>query len=281
MKIYFIFNKFKVVIYYFEFFFYKIYMNTYLEIKAKSARLEIFKFKTSSGVGHLASCLSCVDIVTSLYYDKLIDFDYKKDYCIFSKAHGSPSIYPILADLGFFDKDELNKYCQPNGLLRLHSDGSIPGCHFVGGSLGNGIGYAAGLAKVNNDKKVYVILGDAELYEGSVWESMFFIAHHNLTNLKLIVDRNKFGILGSTEELLKLNPLSDKFKAFGFDIMEIDGHNFDDLRKAFTYKNEKPLAIIANTVKGKGVSYMEDKYEYHTIIPKNKDDIAKGLEELQ
>lgn len=255
-------------------------MNKVLKDKAKYIRREIFKFKTSSGVGHLASSLSCVDIITSLYYDDDVIFNPKSDYLIFSKAHGSPSVYPILADLGFFDKDELNKYCQPNGILRLHSDGSIPGCHFVGGSLGNGIGYASGLAKAQKDKNIYVILGDAELYEGSVWETLIFIAHHNLKNITLIVDRNKYGILGGTEELLRLEPLAKKFEAFGFETVEIDGHDFDSLRNAFVSETDKPKAIIANTIKGKGVSYMEDKYEYHTIIPKKLEDIQKGLEEL-
>ena len=255
-------------------------MNNELESKAKTIRKEVFKFKTSSGVGHLASSLSCVDIVTSLYYDEEVQFDAHNDYLIFSKAHGSPAVYPILADLGFYDVEELDKYCRPGGILRLHSDGSIPGCHFVGGSLGNGIGYAAGLAFANKTKKVVVILGDAELYEGSVWETLIFISHHNLSNMLLVVDRNKYGILGATEELLKLEPLSDKFEAFGFETLEIDGHNFEDLRNAFTHESNKPVVVIANTIKGKGVSYMEDKYEYHTIIPKKPEDIQKGLEEL-
>jgi transketolase len=254
--------------------------NLELSEKAKQTRKEVFKFKTSSGFGHLASCLSCVDIVTSIYYDKNIDFNSKQDYLIFSKAHGSPAVYPILADLNFFDRSELDKYCRPEGILRLHADGSIPGCHFVGGSLGNGIGFAAGLAKANIDKKVFVILGDAELYEGSVWESMIFIAHHNLSNVTLIVDRNKFGILGATEDLLKLESLVDKFEAFGFDTLEIDGHDFDNLRTSLTHKSNKPVAIIAKTIKGKGVSYMEDKYEYHTIIPKSESNIMQGIEEL-
>jgi transketolase len=255
-------------------------MNEFLTQKAKHVRKEIFKFKTSSGVGHLASSLSCVEIITSLYYDEVVNFDAKSDYVIFSKAHGSPSVYPILADLGFFSKDELDKYCLPEGILRLHSDGSIPGCHFVGGSLGNGIGYAAGLAKAQPHKNVFVILGDAELYEGSVWESCIFISHHNLVNMTLIIDRNKYGILGGTEDLLKLEPLMKKFEAFGFETSEIDGHNFDSLRNAFISETNKPKAIIAHTIKGKGVSYMEDKYEYHTIIPKKHEEIQKGLEDL-
>lgn len=256
-------------------------MNDYLISKSKYTRKEIFKFKTSSGYGHLASCLSCVDIIVSLYYDKQVNFDINKNILIFSKAHGSPAVYPILADLNFFPKEELEKYCMPDGILRLHSDSSIPGCHFVGGSLGNGIGYAAGIAFGDRQNKLFCMLGDAELYEGSVWETLFFISHYNLLNLTLIVDRNKHGILGPTEKLLKIEPLKEKFEAFGFEVEEIDGHNFDDLRNAYLKTTNRPKVIIANTIKGKGVSYMEDKYEYHTIIPKSIEDIDKGLKDLE
>jgi transketolase len=256
-------------------------MSNYLEAKAKAFRKEIFKFKTRTGNGHLASCLCTVDVLVSLFYDEETLFDPKKDKVIFSKAHGSPAIYPILADLEVIPKDELDKYCRPEGILRLHSDQSIPGCYFVGGSLGNGIGYAAGRAKANPDSNIYVIVGDAELYEGSVWETLLFIAHHKLKNIRVIIDRNYMGILGKTEELVALEPLKDKLMAFGFDTEEIDGHNYDQLRNAFNYEPvHRPLAVIARTIKGKGVSYMEGKYEYHTIIPKSKEDVEQGLKEL-
>ena len=127
---------------------------------------------------------------------------------------------------------------------------------------------------------IYVVLGDAELYEGAVWETMMFITHHNLTNVTLIVDRNQLGILGATEELLKLEPLADKFRAFGYDTQVCDGHDFNQIQVAFKYVASKPKAIIFNTIKGKGVSYMEGKYEYHTIIPKSEQDINTGLNEL-
>ena len=127
-----------------------------------------------------------------------------------------------MADLGYFDQAELGKYCTPEGILRLHADASIPGCPYVGGSLGNALGYAAGAA-YQSDQEVYIILGDAELYEGAIWESLIFIAHHNLKNLHIIVDRNGLGILGATEELLKLEPLADKFTSFGFEVATIDG----------------------------------------------------------
>jgi len=250
-----------------------------LEKIAKSVRRRIFKFKTETGKGHLASCLSLVDLLVSMYYDEKTNFNHKEDIVIYSKGHGSPSVYPILADFGYIDDDELAKYCQPEGKLRLHADKSIPGCHFVGGSLGNGIGYAAGLA-YGTGKNVYAILGDAELYEGSVWETLMFVAHHKINNLYMIVDRNKMGILGKTEELLKLDPLKEKFESFGLEVHEVDGHNFDELRKVLSIKSDNPKMIIADTIKGKGVSYMEDVWQYHTIIPKDKDLLETAMEEL-
>jgi transketolase len=255
-------------------------LNSKLEAKAKEVRREIFDFKTRTGIGHLATSLSCVDMLISWFYDNETTFDHTKDIVLFGKAHGSPSIYPILAEFGYYPKDELDKYCTPDGILRLHSDGSIPGCHFVGGSLGNGIGYASGLAFANRDRDVYIIMGDAELYEGSVWESLIFIAHHKLTNLKIIVDRNGMGTIGETEKLLKLEPLKEKFEGFGFHVNTIDGHDFDDLRSVYSKDNTKVEVTIAETVKGKGVSYMEGDWRYHVIIPKSKEDIEQGLKEL-
>jgi|TARA_R110000796_G_scaffold149895_2_gene266706 transketolase len=252
--------------------------NKELEKIAKSVRKTLFEIKTRDGIGHLHSSLSCVDILVSLFYDDRTNFNHEKDIVLFGKAHGSPSIYPILADLEYFPKEELDKYCRPGGILRLHSDASIPGCHFVGGSLGNGIGYASGLALANRDKNYYIIMGDSELYEGSVWESLIFISHHNLTNLKIIVDRNGLGTIGETEKMLKLEPLEDKFKSFVGDVKTINGHDFDALRDIFS--NDIPQAIIADTIKGKGVSYMEGKWKYHVVIPSSEEDIKTGLEEL-
>lgn len=247
---------------------------------AKIIRREIFKFKTQSGYGHLASCLSCVDLLVSIYLDESSVFDIDHDRVIFSKGHGSPAVYPILAGLGLFPGDELDKYCQKEGMLRLHADYTIPGCFYVGGSLGNGIGFAAGLALARPWQKFYVILGDAELYEGSVWESLLFISQHNLTNIILIVDRNGYGILGHTEEMIKLEPLNMKFEAFGFEVVRTDGHNFSELREFFSQSNLKLRVLIADTIKGRGVSFMENRYEYHTIIPKDPEQISQGLVEL-
>lgn len=248
--------------------------------KAKYARKEIIRFKTNTGSGHLASSLSVVDTLVSLYYDNETFFNHKTDKIIFGKAHGGPAVYPILADLGYFSASELEKYCKPEGILRLHPDQTIPGCEFVGGSLGNAIGYAAGLAWADRGKKIICILGDAELYEGSVWESLLFIAHNKLSNLIILVDRNGLGILGETEVLLKLEPLSAKFSSFGFEVLVADGHNFNSLRNVFSKAPTKNTVVILNTIKSKGVAFMEGKAEFHTIIPKDKDVIKKMLEDL-
>jgi transketolase len=251
-----------------------------LALIAKDVRREIFRFKTSSGYGHLASCLSCVDILTSIYMDYESKFDINHDRIIFSKGHGSPAAYPILVGLGVIPESELEMYCKRDGILRLHADYTIPGCFFVGGSLGNGIGFAAGLALARPWQKFYAILGDAELYEGSVWESLMFINHHRLKNVIIVVDRNKHGILGNTEEMVRLEPLQDKFEAFGFQVTRLDGHDLNQLRSFFSQQTDEPRVLIADTVKGKGVSFMEDKYEYHTIIPKDPKAIELGMLEL-
>ena len=240
-----------------------------LQSKANSVRREIIKFKTNTGNGHLASALSIVDVLVSLYYDENTWFNHQEDEIVWGKAHGGPAVYPILSDLGYFPHEELEKYCRPGGILRLHPDGSIPGCNFVGGSLGNGIGYAAGLAFANPKKRYIAILGDAELYEGAVWETLILINHFQLKNLMIIVDRNGLGILGATEELLKLEPLGEKFKSFGFKVIIDDGHDYSILREVLKETPQVPTVFIAETVKSKGVAFMEGKAEYHTIIPRD------------
>ena len=252
--------------------------NKKLEKIAKSVRKSVFEFKTRDGIGHLHSSLSPVDVLVSLFYDEETIFDHKEDIVIFGKAHGSPSIYPILADLDYFPKDELEKYCRPGGILRLHSDWTIPSLSFRWWFFRKWYRLCNQLAQAERDKNIYLIMGDAELYEGSVWESLMYISHHNLTNLRIIVDRNGLGTIGETEKMLKLEPLADKMKSFVGDVVEIDGHNYDSLRGVFSSQN--PQVVIAKTTKGRGVSYMEGKWQYHTIVPSSKEDIKLGLEEL-
>jgi transketolase len=221
-----------------------------------------------------------VEILVSVYLDPDSGFDAKKDVLIFGKAHGGPAVYPILAHLGFFPENELEKYCEKNGILRLHPDWSIPGCDFVGGSLGNAIGYAAGRALAERSRRFIVVMGDAELYEGSVWESLMFIAHHKLQNLTVVIDRNGLGTIGFTEKLLALEPLVQKFEAFGIETRTVDGHNFNELRVAFGGFISKPSCIIAKTIKSKGVSFMEGIPEYHTKFPTDSATVAKMLADL-
>ena len=248
---------------------------------AREVRMELIKYTTRTGAGHLASSLSMIEILVSLYFDENLSFNHIRDKLFFGKAHGGPAVYPILAKLGYFDKSEMDRYCMADGILRMHPDQSIPGCTYVGGSLGNALGFSAGLAQADKTKRAVTILGDAELYEGSVWEAFFYISHHNLNNLLTVVDRNGLGILGPTEELLRLEPLSEKLEAFGFNVVEINGHSFEELRKSFNQSTNIPTVVIAHTVKAKGVDFMENKPEYHTIIPRDHETITQMLEGLK
>jgi transketolase len=248
------------------------------QLKAAQARKEIFEICIRTGRGHIATAFSCVDILTCLYYNGWIR---EQDSLIVSKGHGNVALYPILADLGFFPKDELDKYATSDGILRLHADPSIPGVHYVGGSLGNGIGYGAGLALVakndGKDKRVYILCGDAELHEGSIWESVMFSSHQKLGNIVVIVDRNKYGTIGSTEKLLAVAPIGERFRAFGWAAADVNGHDFDAIESALYLAERhrvelsyKPQLIVAHTVKGKGISFMEDDWTWHVKHPQGE-----------
>ena len=196
-------------------------------------------------------------------------------------------MYPILADLGFFLKDELDKFCQPGGMLGPYGD-IVPGVEVLWGSVGHGMGVAAGLALAAKiDRKLYmtvVMLGDGECYEGATWEGAMFAGHHELNNLVAVVDRNWLCTIDFTEDCLRLNPLDDKFKAFGWEVVIIDGHSFDEIFAAF--KNfrsrirNKPLMIIANTIKAKGISSLEYNPLAHVLIPSGKE-LEKAREDLR
>ena len=243
----------------------------YLRRKADWVKRELLKIhKIAPGI-RLASSLSCIEILTTLYYGKIVDYDPKdifweqRDRFIISKAHGSVSFYPILADLGYFDMSQLALVGKPGGILADIPDCSIPGYETLNGSLGHGLGVACGMSlalkKKNRIEKVFVLLGDGELYEGSVWEAIMFASHHNLDNLILIIDNNKICMLDYCKNIIDLEPIDEKFRVFGWDSTILDGHNIDELYHALsTMKkepNQKPRVIIANTVKGKGVPRLE------------------------
>lgn len=251
-----------------------------LEEKAAWLRRELFEMVIRQGKGHLPSCFSCTEILVSLYYGGIANYragdpqDPERDRVIVSKGHAAMALYPILADIGYFPAEELQRFTQPGGLLGMYADWRIPGIEGISGSLGHGLGMGAGMAlaakRDGDGHRVFVILGDGECYEGSVWEAAMFAAHNRLDKLIAIVDRNALCILGRTEELLELGDLAEKWRSFGWHAVTIDGHSFGDLRDAFGLIGQsggKPLAIIANTVKGKGISFMEGRAEWHNRMP--------------
>ncbi len=263
-----------------------------LEDKALWLRRALWDMVMGQRKGHIPSTYSCTEIMVSLYYGGVATVspdnpdDPSRDRIIVSKGHAAMVQYPILADLGYFDESELERFTQPGGLLGMYADFRIPGIEGISGSLGHGVGMGAGFALAarqdGHDYKTFVIVGDGECYEGSIWESAMFAAHHKLDNLVTIVDRNELCILGKTEDLLELGDMEAKWESFGWETVAVDGHSFDELMTAFGkvgQTNGKPLAIIANTVKGKGISFMEGRSEWHNRMP-NTELMAQGRREL-
>ncbi len=238
-----------------------------------NTRLDILEIIYKSGKGHIGGAFSCTDILVALYYGKILKYDSnnphwdERDRFILSKGHAAISLYVILADLGYFDKEELNLF-NNGGILGEHPDVNIPGIEINSGSLGHGLGIGSGMAlaaKMDTKKyKTYVLLGDGECYEGSIWEAAMFASHHNLENLIAIIDRNRLCIHGETEEINQLEPLNKKFEAFGWHVETINGHNTKEIISKLKFnKRNKPKLIIANTIKGKGVSFMENIEKWH------------------
>ena len=210
-----------------------------------------------------------------------------RDRLIVSKGHASVAYYSVLTKLGFISKKKLATYCRNNTHLATHLSSKVPGVEFDTGSLGHGLGVSCGIAfSAKRDKKKYKIaclISDGELYEGSTWEALLFASHHQLVNLTIIIDRNKQIVMDKTEDCIKIDPLKPKLKSFGYKVFEINGHNFNQLNKTFDKikkkKFSKPVVIIANTIKGKGISFMEKNVKWHHAIPQKKEYI-KAINEL-
>ncbi len=261
--------------------------------KSKWLRKEIFEMVVKVNQGHIASAFSQCEIVISLFYGGILNYnagepDYDlRDRFIVSKGHSAMGVYPILSDIGYFDKNELKKYGTPEGILRIYGDKSIPGVDSTSGSLAQAPGIACGfaLAAKNDQKDIYsyVILSDGEHYEGSLWESAMFASHNSLDNLIFIVDRNRQIILGNSEDCLRIEPLKEKWESFGWNVFNVNGHNYIQLLEAFKkakQPNGKPNVIIADTVKGKGVSYMENVTRWHNTMP-NEEEIMIARKDLE
>lgn len=265
----------------------------YMKKKAREIREQTLEMCALANSGHISSSFSCTEILVALYYGGILrvnphDTEWEdRDRFIVSKGHGGIALYPILADLGFFDKKELTKYCK-GGILGAHPDKSIPGIEVTTGSLGHGIGIGIGLAlSAKMDKKGYmtvVLMGDAECYEGTTWEGALLASHHKLNNLVCIIDRNMLSATDFTEDFMKLELLHDKWLSFGWDVFSIRGHSFSEILNVFKYPHNqwssKPLMIIAYTTKGKGISMLENNPLGHTLIPRGTP-LETAKEELE
>ncbi len=242
-----------------------------LKQKAAWVKRETLKIHKIAPGTRIASSLSCIEILTVLYYGKILKYDPQNIYAadrdrfIISKAHGSVSFYPILADLGFIDPKYLGLVGKAGSILGDIPDCSVPGYETVNGSLGHGLGIACGMAlslkRRNRKEKVFVLSGDGELYEGSVWEAIMFAAHNHLDNLGLIIDNNKICMLDYCANILNLSPLSEKFRVFGWETRTVNGHDVQDLHAGLSSLKEDarsgPAVLIADTIKGKGVPRLE------------------------
>jgi transketolase len=256
-------------------------MQLELQRKANNVRISIIEEVYNAKCGHPGGSLSIADIMTYLYFVEMnVDPTNPKmdnrDRFVLSKGHTAPALYATLAERGFFPKEDLVTLRKTASYLQGHPDmKGVPGVDMSTGSLGQGISAACGMAlsaKVSGDSyRVYSILGDGESEEGQVWEAAMFAAHYKLDNLVAIVDLNGLQIDGTITEVMNPTPHDEKFLAFGWNVITIDAHNFDEIESAFKQAREtkgKPTAIIAKSVKGKGVSYMENACEWHGQAPK-------------
>lgn len=275
----------------------------YFKGKAKNIRIKTLKMQHQAQKGHLGGALSVTEILITLYYSGLINIspnkikDPMRDRIIFSKGHACLSLFAVLADKGFFPEKELEKYGQNGTILGGHPDHRVPGVEISSGSLGHGLGIGAGIAyaaKLDNQKFLtYVILGDGECNEGSVWEAIIFAAAQKLNNLIAIVDNNQVAATSKTQKFVGSALLEDKWKSFGWETISIDGNNFSQViqaikrsksRRKYTQgldgKNEKPFVVIANTIKGKGVSFMEGEAKWHHGVA-NDTQFKQAMQELR
>lgn len=242
---------------------------------------------------HLGSCLSCVDILTALYFGVLrVDpsdpSNKARDRFILSKGHAAPALYWTLAMRGFFPETDMDRFCADGSVLNEHppAPGYLSGVEAATGSLGHGLPLGLGMALAakigNSDYRVFALLSDGECNEGSVWEGAMFAPAHNLERLAVIVDFNKWQATGRSEEVMALSPLVDKWRAFGWNASEVDGHDVGKLVELLSQVPDgsgKPVAIIAHTVKGKGISFMEDDNNWHYRIP-TAEEVERARREL-
>ena len=265
-----------------------------LKILSYKLRKNIIKMIAKASSGHPGGSFSIIDILTVMYFgEEVFKFDASnpksenRDYFILSKAHAAPALYAVLGELGCINKGEFESLRQVDSLLQGHVTNKIPGIDTSGGSLGQGLSVACGIAmglKIDGkDNKVFTALGDGEIQEGQIWEAAMTAGHYKLGNLTAILDRNRFQIDGSTSDIMMVDPLEDKWRSFNWEVITLDdGHDIEKITAAFKKArevNDKPVIIIAETVKGKGVSFMENTEAWHGRAP-NEEEFENALKEL-
>jgi len=263
----------------------------YLKDASTQIRAQVLRTSHRARSSHVGSSLSIADLLAVLY-TKILNLDAAspdaphRDRFILSKGHACLAVYAILAEKGFFPKDWLDTYPDEDSRLQRHITHDIPGVEASTGSLGHGLAIGCGMALAGKGNKppfrVFTLLSDGECDEGSTWEAALFAPHHELENLVAIVDYNKFQALGKTSEVLDLEPLADKWQSFGWSVREIDGHDHSQILDALSsipFADGKPSCIVAHTIKGKGVSFMENQLIWHYRYP-DEEELERALEEL-
>lgn len=262
-------------------------------ISPSAIRRIVLEQSKRAGVGHIGSALSIADIIASLYGGVLnvpAPDDPERDRFILSKGHAALALYAALHLRGFVTRDELDTYCADGTLLGVHPERALTGVDVSTGSLGQGLSIGTGIALAarmqGSRRRAFVLVSDAECNEGSVWEAAMFAAHHRLSNVIAIVDVNKQQALGYTDDVLSLSPLSDKWRAFGWDVHAVDGHDVDALTEtmsaiaALEQDEGPPHVLVADTTFGKGVSFMESQIKWH-YLPMSDDEYARALREIE
>ena len=265
---------------------------TNLQQTAKEIRKTIYKIAHYAGGGHMGASFSMADIISVLYFDNVLRYDASnpewedRDKFILSKGHACYALYAVLARAGYFPEEELWHVGKPGakfgGHPKLHE---IPGVEASTGALGHGLSFAIGIAYANKadckDSHVYVVLGDGECQEGSIWEGALSAPTLELDNLTVIIDHNKLQAMDDLENIVHMKPFADKWKAFGWNVVEIDGHNHAEIKEALlTRQPQKPTLVVANTIKGKGVSFMEGSVDWHGKAP-NDEQYATAMADLE
>ncbi len=261
-----------------------------IDLKAKEIRRIIIKESYRAHVGHIGSALSIADILAAVYFGRNpIRFSQKpdQDYFVLSKGHAALALYAVLNLLGKISDEDLERYCADDTYLGVHPNYHVSGIDFSTGSLGQGFSFGVGTALAakmkKNTSRTFAVISDGECDEGSVWESMMFAAQHQLSNLILIIDNNGQQALGYTRDVLDISPLAEKWKSFGWDVHEADGNNgnvINEILENLNYKEGKPHVIVAHTIFGKGVSYMENRIKWH-YWPMNEDEYHLAMKEIE